>query len=746
MPRLPSFAALRTRFPALARLGGAFARRRIPYIQQMEAADCAAACLAMVLGYHGRETALREVREVLGAGRSGVNARELLEAALRFGLRTRGVQLDVEDLHNLPTGAVLHWGFEHFVVLEKLGRSGIRVIDPALGPRLVRLDEFREQFTGVALIFEPTEGFERRRVRRKSLTGYLLRLLAHRDVLIRTIVLSVVLQVLALGLPILIGVIVDRVVPRRDHDLLALLAVGFVFVVVFQIVTLLLRSYLMNYLKMALDAQLSLGFVDHLADLPLGFFVQRTSGDLLARFESNRDLRQTLTGATLSTLLDGSLVFAYLGLLLVVSAPIGGLVVLLGLLQVVLFLAMRRPTRMLAAQELEAQSRSQGHLVEMLAGMETLKSMGAEKRSVERWSHRFVDELNVTLARARLGSIAGALTSGLTMGSPLAILLLGAWQVIQGQLSLGMMLTLNALAAGFLTPLSNLVAVALQLQEARGHIERIEDVLDAAPEADPERPLPGSRLQGGIEVDGVSFRYGAREPWVVRDVSVSIAPGQKIAIVGRSGAGKSTLARLLVGLYRPESGRITFDGVDLASLDLRAVRKQIGVVTQDARVFGMSIRDNLALAEHSADFDRLVRAARLAEIHDEIEAMPLGYNTPLTDGGASLSGGQRQRIALARALIGEPAILLLDEATSDLDTVTESRLMANLARLLYTRIVIAHRLSTVADADLILVLSGGQLVEAGGHAQLLAKKGHYAELVSAQLAAENSDPPDHMES
>jgi len=713
-------------------------RSRIPYVQQMEAADCGAACLAMVLGLHGRQTTLSEVREVLGAGRSGVTGRDLLEAARRFGMRTRGVKLDLGDLHHLPRGAVLHWGFDHFVVLDARARRGLRIVDPAVGPRLAGEAELREKFTGVALIFEPAEGFERRRLRQRSLRGYLSRLLAHRRVFARTLVLSVVLQVLALALPVLIGLLVDRVIPRQDRDLLTLLAAGLVSVVVFQVVTLLLRSYLMNYLKTVLDAQLSLGFVDHLADLPLRFFMGRTAGDLLARFESNRNLRQTLTGAALSTVLDGSLVFVYLLLLLAVSVPLGALVVGLGLLQVLLFLSLRRPTRVLAAQELEAQSRSQGHLVEMLAGMETLKAMGAEKRAVERWSHWFVDELNVSLARARLGSIAGSLTGGLALGSPLAILLLGAMQVIEGRLSLGMMLTLNALAAGFLNPLSNLVAVALQLQEARGHIERIEDVLLAAPEQDPSRALPAIRLQGGIEVEGVSFRYDPGQPWVVHDVTISIPAGRKIAIVGRSGAGKSTLARLLVGLYRPQAGRITCDGADLEGMDLRAIRSQIGVVTQEARIFGVSIRDNLALAAPSAGLDEIERAARLAEIHADIERLPLAYDTPLADGGASLSGGQRQRLALARALVGRPSILLLDEATSDLDTVTESRVTANLAGLRCTRIVIAHRLSTIADADLILVLSQGALVEEGTHAELLARQGHYAELVAAQLGAEES--------
>lgn len=692
----------------------------------------------MVLDFLGRETPVREVRDVLGSGRSGVTARDLLEAARRFGLRTRGLKLEVEDLRHLPRGAVLHWGFDHFVVFDRLRRDGAVVVDPAVGEKRVFAADLREHFTGVALVFEPAGDFRPRRHKQRSLARYFLGLVAQRGILARTVVLSVALQILALALPLLIGLLVDRVVPLQDRSLLRLLAAGAAAVVAFQVLIVLLRAYLLNYLKAALDAQLSLGFVEHLANLPLRFFVQRTSGDLLARFESNRNLRQTLTGASISTLMDGSLVFGYLALLAWADLRVGAVVLGLGLLQVVLFLAFRKPTRALAAAEIEAISKAQGHLVELLAGMETLKAMGGEKRAAERWSHWFVKELNVTLARARIGAIAGALAAGIQVGAPMAILLLGAYEVLEGRISLATMLTLQALAAGFLLPLGNLVAVALQLQEARGHIDRIEDVLEHPPEQDPARPLRTLRLAGAIRAESLRFRYHPREDWTIRDVSVAIEPGHKVAIVGRSGAGKSTLARLLLGLYRPESGTIRFDGVDLAEIDLPALRSQIGVVTQDARVFGMSLRDNLSLANPSVAFEEIVAAARLAEIHDEIEALPLGYDTRLTDGGAALSGGQRQRIALARALAGRPSILLFDEATSDLDTLTERKVSENLRGLGCTRIVIAHRLSTIADADTILVLANGVLVESGTHETLLAEKGEYRRLIDAQLAPRSS--------
>ena len=686
----------------------------------------------MVLGYHGRAVALRETRGVVGSGRGGVSARDIVEAARRFGLRSRGVQLDVPDMKLLPRASILHWGFDHFVVFAGLDRRGVRIVDPGLGARLVPWDHVREKFTGVALLLEPGEGFVKRRSSGRTLGPYLSRMLAERPALVRIVLLSVVLQAQALALPVLIGALVDRVVPRRDWSLLSVLAAGLAMVVVFHVGTLLLRSYLLNHLRTSVDARLSFSFMDHLARLPYGFFVERPSGDLLQRFESNRALRNVLTAATLSAVLDGSLVFAYLVLLVAASPTVGAAVLVLGSLQVALFVVLRRPTKELAARELDAQGRTQSHLVDMLAGMESLKSMGAEDRAVERWSHLFVDELNVSLSRARIGSIAGALSSGLAMAGPVAILLLGTAQVLRGELSLGTMLMLNALAAGFLTPLGSLVAVGFQLQEARGHIERIADVLDAPPERDPSQIGAAPVLAGEVALEGVSFRYGPKEPWAVRDLTITIGAGRKVAIVGRSGAGKSTLARLLVGLYLPETGRILYDGLDLATLDLTAVRGRIGVVTQDARVFATSLASNIALADPGAPREQVEAAARMAEIHDDIEAMPLGYDTILSDGGASLSGGQRQRIALARALLRRPVLLLLDEATSDLDAVTEAGVMRNLAALEATRIVIAHRLSTVADADLILVLDHGGVVESGTHPELLSRGGVYARLVAAQ--------------
>ena len=705
----------------------------------MEIADCGAACLAMVLGWFGKDVPLREVRARIGCGRGGTNGLALLKAARGYGLQGRGVRIEPVDLGYLLPGAILHWGFDHFLVFERTVRRGIEVQDPANGRRVISPDEVERKFTGVALIFQPGETFMRESRPVKPLRRYLRRLPPHWRVLGQVLLQSLLLQAFVLALPLLMRTIVDGIVPRSDRGLLAVLALGVGVILAFHFCAGVLRSLLLLRVQALLDTQLGIGFVDHLTRLPYAFFLRRSAGDLLARFQSNRELRETLTTRAITSLLDGALVVFYLVALMWTSVPVGGLVLGLGLLHVALFLFSRRKIRELTARSLDVQARASSRLIDIVGGMEILKSMGAEPPAVDRWSHLFIEELNVAIEKGKLQAWTDSLRNTLQIGGPLAILLLGAYLVVAGQLSLGTMLALNALGFGFLAPLSQLVSTAFQLQELRGHIARIDDILQEPVEQDERAAQSAPELSGQISLEQVDFSYSENEPPALTGVSVTIRPGQKVAIVGPSGAGKSTLARLMVGLYRPTSGRVLYDGHDLSRLDLPSLRRQLGVVAQGSHVFGTTIRANISLADPDAGPQAIAEAARAAQIHDDIVAMPMGYETVLSDGGASLSGGQRQRVAIARALLHQPSILVLDEATSELDTVSERRIINHLAQLRCTRIVVAHRLGTVVDADLILVLDRGRIVESGQHVELLARGGLYARLAGALPALDR--PP-----
>lgn len=723
--------SLADRFPAVRRLERGTRRRRVPFVQQLHLADCGAASLAMALGYHGKEVPLDDVRDCLGGGREGVSALALLDAADHFGLRGRAVRLEVEDLDLLPPATILHWGMKHFVVLDRVGRRGAEIVDPASGRRTVPFDELRRQFTGVAIQLEPAPAFRPQRRAGSPVGAYLRRMLSHSGLLSRIVVTSMFAQALVIALPVLTGLIVDRVVPRGDAGLLLVITAGIAVVAVFGFLSSFLRAHLLLQLRTHLDLQMTLDFLDHLLRLPFSFFQLRHTGDLMMRLNSNTTIREMLTTTAMSAVLDGILVSVYLVVLLLTHLKLGAIVLGLAVLRVAIYLLVHRKVRELSAESLRAQAESSNYQVQMIDGIETLKVTGSERRAIEHWSNLFVNVMNVSIRRGAVAAVTDSTLGALATASPLVLLAYGGYLVLQGELSLGTMLAMNALAIGFLGPVSSLVGTALQLQTLRSYVERVDDVLRKEPEQSEERTA-APPLAGRIEVENVSFRYSEATAWVLNDLSLTIEKGSQVAIVGRSGSGKSTLARLLVGLYTPTEGRILMDGEDLAHWDLGSVRRQIGFVSQTPFLFASSLRNNISMSDPGIPLPEIQWAAETACVHDDIMEMPLKYGTPVTSGGASLSGGQRQRIAIARALLRHPPILVLDEATSHLDTLAERRLHRNLAKLDATRIVIAHRLSTVIDSDLILVVDRGQIVERGTHAELVRGDGLYADLVRGQ--------------
>ena len=723
--------------PASRRLGRASFWHSLPFIAQQSSSDCGTACLAMISKYWGKRFSLNTLRHLAGVDRAGASLKSLAKAAESLGFQARPVRASLSRLVEQTNPWIAHWQGIHYVVVYRIKGNRVMIADPALGKRSLSRQEFQDNWTGYALLLDPTERLQAASSEKISLSQFLGAIWPYRPLIGQIIGISLLIQVFGLITPLFTQIILDKVVVQKSFVTLNVFALGLLLFSVWRIGLSATRQYLLNYFSNRFDLTLISGFISHTLLLPLKFFELRRVGDIITRVQENQKVQMFITRQALLAWLDALMAVVYLGLMFYYNWRLTLLVVALIPPIVILTLVatpfLRRVSREIFNQAVEQNSL----LVEMLNGVATVKAAAVELEIRWRWEDRFINALN---AQFRGQNLANGLqvTGGLinTLGST-ALLWYGATLVIQDQLTIGQFVAFNMMIGNVINPVLAVVNLWDQLQEVLISVERLNDVFTSPPEESPGKPmliLPP--LQGEVQFEKVTFRYGSeQERNTLQNIAFEAKTGETIAIVGRSGSGKSTLVSLLQGLYHPDSGRILVDGHDIRHVSPQSLRSQLGVVPQECFLFSGTILENITLYRSDFTLEQVTEIAKLAEAHAFIQEMPLGYNTQVGERGTTLSGGQRQRIAIARALLGKPRILVLDEATSSLDTESERRFQQNLSRISRDRttFIIAHRLSTVRYANCIFVLDRGILAERGTHEELMELRGIYYQLAQQQL-------------
>jgi HlyB family type I secretion system ABC transporter len=711
-----------------------------PLILQQSSSDCGAACLAMVAQYWGKRFSLNWLRNLADVGRSGAGLKNLATAAETIGFHARPVRATLDKLAEQKQPWIAHWQGDHYIVVYRCDRDRILIADPAKGKLSIPRQTFIANWSGFGLLLDPTQRLKETKSKSPeiTLTWFLGALTPYSSLIGQILGASLLLQMFGVVTPLFTQIILDQVVVQKSLPTLNYFVLGLLLFNIWNIGLSATRQYLLAYFSNRLDLTLIGGFISHTLLLPLKFFESRRVGDIITRVQENRKIQQFLIGQVVLAWLDMVMGLLYLGLMLYYNWQLTLLVLALIPPIVILTLVATPLLRQVSREVFNESAEQNSLLVEMLSGVATVKSVAAEREIRWRWEDRFTSTLNVGFKGQKLGislqAISGAIN---TLGST-ALLWYGATLVIQDHLTIGQFVAFNMMIGRVIGPFLALVGMWNQLQEVLISVERLNDVFEAEPEETPGQPmliLP--RIQGEVRFDDVTFRYGGEgERNTLQNLSFEAYPGQTIAIVGRSGSGKTTLVKLLQGLYHPDRGRVLIDEHDIRHVSPASLRSQMGVVPQECFLFSGTIWDNITLYRPDFSLEEVTEVAKLAEANGFIQDLPLGYNTKVGERGSTLSGGQRQRIAIARALLGNPQILVLDEATSSLDTESERRFQANLERLSRDRttFIIAHRLSTVRNADTILVLERGILTEQGTHDELMAQQGLYFHLAQQQLA------------
>lgn len=689
-------------------------RKTLPVLRQTQAAECGLACIGMVAGYYGHKMDMLTLRKKFAMSLKGSTLTDVINLAGNLGLVCRALRLEVEELSQLRLPAILHWDMKHYVVLSEVHGDKVIIHDPARGRRVLKMKEVSAFFTGIALELVPQANFEKRE-EKESLS--MLKLLGNvsgiKSAFVQLMVLTLALEIFGIISPFYMQWVLDQVLVSADYDLMTLLGCAFIIVVLLQNGISALRTWVTTWFSSLLSVQWSSNICAHLLNLPQSWFEERHMGDIVSRFGSINNIQSTLTTRFIASVFDGVMSIITLGIIVVYSPSLALIVVGLFLAYTAVRLVAFRPFRQASEDQMIANSQVQSQLIESIRGAQAIMLSNKQNMRVSTYTNELVEATNNGIKIQRLTIFFSTVQGVLSGVGRIVLVWLAALQVLDGNFSSGMLMSFITFSDQFISRASGLIDAFIEFRMLRLHGERLSDIvlsereddmLNLAGHPDPEKAV-------SVEVKNLSFRYSPTEPWILQQANMLIKAGESVAIVGPSGQGKTTLARLFLGLLRAQEGMVLIDGVENVRLGMTWVRHNTGSVMQDDQLFAGSILDNICFFDADFDMNSVEEAAKIAQVHTDIVAMPMGYNSLVGDMGSALSGGQIQRLLLARALYKRPAILLLDEATSHLDIYREKAINDAIRQMNITRIIIAHRPETIMSADRIFVVANRQINE-----------------------------------
>lgn len=706
---------------------------KVPQVMQMEVVECGAASLTMILAHYGKWLPLEEVRAACGVSRDGSSAKMILQAARNYGLDAKGFRMSPEALEGKQP-AIIHWNFEHFVVFRGFDRKGRACInDPGIGPVKWPMEEFRKHYTGVCLTFEPTEKFEKGGQQTSILSYMKKNLNGVSEAFWLTFSFALMGAFVALLSPLFTRIFLDEILSGKNADWVKWFFIGMGALAVFQFFVVLLQSRYTKRVAGALALKSNKDYLRHLLRLPMSYFAMRHVGDLQQRMHLNQEITNSLIEVLAPQVINIGLLVLYLFLMFSYSfwLTIIGFVAAGVNLAIVHYFANLRINLIRSMEQSEGQYFSA--TISCIDNMESIKAAGAETGFFKYWSglwaHKFNVNANADKQQAQMALLpvmANALCS-------VAVLVLGAYLILQGDLTVGMLMAFQGFMGSFLAPVNELVNGSQKIVEMRSQMERVEDVMKYPEDhRDSEKEILQGKLGGLLEMKHVTFGYSPIQPPLIEDFNLRVEPGHSVALVGPSGCGKSTLAKLISGLYKPWSGEILFDGRPIESIPNEELTNSVAVIDQNVVLFDDTIAQNIRMWDPSIEDFTLMMACNDAEIRADIVSRPEGFDTKIVKGGQNFSGGQRQRFEIATALAREPIVLIMDEATSALDPKTEDEVMKRIRSMGPTQVIVAHRLSTIRDCDEIIVMDQGKILQRGRHEELIAQEGFYQKLMKSE--------------